>query len=1416
MISNKVCPLGSIDSVTFNILGDESIKKLSSVTITTDDLNKDNGPYPGGMYDAHLGTLDYGYKCLTCMNTKKSCIGHSGHMNLNYPIWNPLFSNEGRKWLKIICHNRECHKIIIADSVITQYPLASRFAAVYGIVKTGNKKCVHCHEPHYVIKKDKQRPLILKAEKSAEGKIIDTKILYPHNIKEILYAITDDKVLLLGKPLSCHPKNSILTTILVPPVNIRPETKRSATLRNATTDDLTITLQIINKKNSTIPAIVDNINDKMEKLLTDINSLYIEYVKSTKDGSILSLTKRIKGKPGHLRKNILGKRVFKMCRTTIVGDSSREIDEIGIPLIFARTVQICEVLQDYNRHILMQYIKNGTKKYPGATRIFKRSTNTMYDVTIFNDELENGDIVYRDIIDGDVVGFNRQPSLAISNIGIHKVKVILDPEIKTISMNVMACPLYNADFDGDQMNMIIYSSAASRSEVSFLSSVPNWLISHTTSNPMIGQVDDSIIGLAELTMNTVKLDKYHAMLLFGRTSKLPSFGSVGKSHITGRDCISAILDGMNINFTRSPSWYNANYAHIIKYDPKDIKVVIENGKHISGILDKASIGKGAKSGLFDIICREYGPKQSLLTMFDLQQLAIAYNIHINGYTIGMMDILIPKETTKEINKIAADMINKSQLITDEFIRGEMIPPIGEPIASFYDKSQINALSSFGMFDETILKSIDHYVNNLFKLIGFASKGSLNNLYNINSVIGQRLINGERVSEKFGPSRTLPYFPRFDTNPIARGYSPNSYLSGMSPAEYIWGSMSARYDFISKALSTSIAGEMERQSIKCLETIVINNLLQSTKFAKIVQFMYGEDGIDVRNIEPVSFPTVMMSNESFDNKYKHPDFPDIYKQMTDDILKYRKIFLTLETTTSNDIMVDVRRLPVNIERVIKDVCVLHKDLLNIEPPNLEDLKEMNKLVMDFCDEVPYFYTNETQYKKKTRLPQYIYDAAWLMQMSVRSYLCPNMIIQHKINIELLSAILTKIKIKYICAISNPGTPIGIITAKAFCEPLVQYMLDAHHRSASGGTSKSGMTSSKEVLNAKPKDKLESSTMLIQVLPEYRKNKQKVQEIANEIEQISLDKFVDKFLVFYESYGNPVHPDYVHEAKIIRDFNKSNPLLQPPGDLINWCIRFELDRTSLILKTIDVNYIINKLRHTYPNVYIVYTSDNAKVIMLRIYMRSNIFKDKINENHVIQYGETLLSTIIRGYDGIVNTNVIEIFRSKVNDDGRVSQDSGNYAIATNGSNLSDIFMMSSIDASLTQTDVLQEIASVLGIEAARTRLIQQLRSLVSVCSHRHYVLYADEMTFTGDITGINLGGLTEREDNVLLHMGFSSPISSLENALTLSTSNQVDGVTAKFLVGSVPTYGTFYNQLQINPEVIRANIVTPNDAIDELFE
>ena len=689
------------------------------------------------------------------------------------------------------------------------------------------------------------------------------------------------------------------------------------------------------------------------------------------------------------------------------------------------------------------------------------------------------------------------------------------------------------------------------------------------------------------------------------------------------------------------------------------------------------------------------------------------------------------------------------------------------------------------------------------------------MFNMMTAIGQKTLNGQRPRQTFGYKRSLVYFPRFDASPESRGYITNSYLSGMTTTEYIFNAMAARFDLISKVLSTSITGEQMRKSIKNLESMIIDNFRRSVKNRNIIQLVYGEDFIDPRHLERVKLPTVLIADAAFD-ALAHPDFPEFAAVMLSDRKLYRERFLKIERASLREMITDEISMPVNIDRIIGNVVREYADTKTHKPADT-DLADMVNMVNACCDAIPYVLINEIQERRRMAIPDHIAAACWLLQVYIRSYLHPNALITRKVTPFTLKIIIDRIRLKYSQALIEAGTAVGIIAAQAFSEPFTQYMLDAHHRSASGGTSRSGITNVKEIHGAKAVEDLIAPAMLIPILPEYASDKARVQLIANNIEMMKMSRFVTSWHIYSEKYGEPVHPTTAAESAWIREFANANPLLSPPGDLVMWCVRFVINKTTLILKNMNIELIVSRLRESFPELYVVYTQENAAAVIIRVYMRNSMFKGAITLSDVASIKDACLSLIIRGVDRILSTSVVKMIRSQINADGSISMNENVFGITTNGTNMRGVMLNKYVDKYYVQTDAIQEMSSMLGIEAARGAIISGLDGLsISDIERRHYMMYADEMTYTGDVTSIENSGVKTRENsNVLLLAGYSSPMAVLENAAINGMVDHVTGITGPLIMGSVPEIGSIYNSFYVNGDFVRENVTNPDDLLDELL-
>jgi DNA-directed RNA polymerase beta' subunit len=342
------------------------------------------------------------------------------------------------------------------------------------------------------------------------------------------------------------------------------------------------------------------------------------------------------------------------------------------------------------------------------------------------------------------------------------------------------------------------------------------------------------------------------------------------------------------------------------------------------------------------------------------------------------------------------------------------------------------------------------------------------------------------------------------------------------------------------------------------------------------------------------------------------------------------------------------------------------------------------------------------------------------------------------------------------------------------------------------------------------------MLIMVKPEYETDKIKVQEIANHIEMMYFDRFISETQIFFEVYGNPVHPRFKHEAAAIKEFEKHNFGQKIPGDLSKWCIRFGLNKEELILKSIKLETIVMMIRKNHPEVYLVYNSENSDNLFIRCYIRNSMVK-QTND----YYNDTVLKTctdvkkvIVRGVKNLLATNVIDIMHNHVNPDGSVEMRKI-YGIYSTGSNMTDILSNHYIDPYRTQSDSIDEIERVFGIVAARNKIINELIIALEGLNRMHCSIFADEMCYSGVVTNIQKTGLQKRENaNITLRLSFQTAIQVIQDAAVNGLVDRISGISGPLVMGTNPNIGTTYNSIIVNDQFIEENSNKLSEAMEDL--
>jgi len=1430
-------PIGRIRSVEFGIAGDQENLNDSHTEVKFADTIREGLPFPGGLHDAHMGTTDNSWLCNTCGNRKEQCPGHNGHLKLRYPVQNPMFKDAIISWLRIICF--ECGELInqsdikaVNNTLMKEYTKRTKKST-----SSKSVSCGLCGAIHPKISRDPYDNMIIYKE--YEGENANKNQMLNTEIAHIFEMVSENTVKKVGT--SYHPRKLIINILLIPPTPIRPDRRQIRGTKNST-NDITTSLKSIIAINDKLPEIQPNsiINEEVRELATLLDTLVFDTYRGSpntqrsmktkiiigRNMPIQSIAAKLPSKQGHIRGHILGKRVVFAGRNVISCDPSMPINWLGIPMSVARKIQIPIVVHEWNYDELLMYFNNRNKTYPGCNKIIKKVNGMTYGISKIKDDfrLEMGDVIFRDIIDGDVVAFNRNPTLLQSGITCHYIKVMHDPRGTTFSFNVSACKMYNADFDGDEMNMFFPQSVVTRNEISNMMAVGERMVSIQYSVPVVGLFQDSLIGAALFTMGVQKYTKKQAMDLFaGVPYEIISTLSFEKQTYTNYDILTMVMP--KINFNATPTYYNPNLAHIIKYRPEDIKVVIENGVYKGGIMDKASVGQDTSGSIIHIIRNRYGSNRALTFAYTLQQILSNYCM-MRGFGLGIDDTIISKETMSIIKQKTANILRESEIIVEQLNKGQIIPPIGMTTYDFHESMQINATETADAFFDVVIQGIDTDKNAMFLLAHTGTKGKKINLVQISSALGQQTLGGERIPTNFGYMRTLPYFPSYCTDAVSRGFVTSSYIEGLSIIAFIFNSMDARFSLIKKALATSIAGAQNRTSGKNLESAKVDNCRKVTKDQRIVQYIYGENGFDPRSLETVFVNTVLINNDEFAKyktkitdvspKYRNKNVEAAlnaeFEQLTKDRNLYREIMLTIERDSGANLRIFGNKFksPINMVRIINDVIIKYKGKGDLDP--VAAIESINKCIFN----LPRYAFNETV----KSVPVYWQDSITLIGIYIRSYLNIATLIKDDFTNKMLDIVIYMIEQSYADALIDYGTAVGIIAAQSICEPMTQYVIDSHHRAGGASTKVDHLTRIAEVFGAKASEKMVNPSMLLRLPFELETNKLEVQKVASMIEMLNIERFISSDItVFYEHIGDVVHPDYINENAFIKAFIKNSPV-PPPGDLINYCIRMEIDRRELVIKNMALNTLIETIHVKFPQLYAIYSPENAEVLILRLYLRNSVAKKSTDLLVSIEeLIDKLKKTVIRGISGVISTEIVEHITTVIQDDGSISQRKV-YAIETQGANVANAISIPYINKYEVHSNSLRDIAAIYGIEAARERIVSELKTLNEATitkgqAFAHFSIYADEMSSLGVLTSIQRNGVSKREhENIMLMLCTATPLQVLEEAALKGATDNIQGVSAMLMIGQTPNYGTRFNQIVLDEQFIKNNTSNVSTVLDEL--
>ncbi len=808
-----------ISSMEFGILSPEMIKSLATVRVVTSDLyDADGYPVDGGVMDPRMGVVDPGLRCRTCGASIGDCPGHFGYLELARPVIHVLYTKHVYQLLKATCS--KCGKLLSRNP-----------KSLDQVAKSPLKKCPHCGKQTKKLSFVKPYTYYLGKEE-----------LNPTQIREWFERIPDEELKKIGFN-GGRPEWLILTLFPIPPVTMRPSITLETGERSE--DDLTHKLVDIVRINQSLKENIDI--GAPEFILNDLWELSQYHIATYFDNELTGvpqarhrsgrplkgIIQRLKAKEGRIRGNLLGKRVNFSSRTVISPDPTISINEVGVPEIVAKELTIPEMITKLNIKKIKELIRKGEVNYltrPDGRKIKVTEENKSDLVK----GLGVGWGADRQLRDGDILLFNRQPSLHRVSIMVHRAKIV---PYRTFRMNPSVCAPYNADFDGDEMNIHALQSEEARVEASMIMDVKNNIISPRFGGPLVGLDLDQISGAYLLSRKGTVFTKEEASQLFamaGLDMDLPD-----KERFTGKELMSLMLPKeLNMEFKASAC---RDCDECLKEKCSyDAWVSIRNGELKTGVLDSNAVG-AFKGKLLNKVRRIVDEDRLKDFIDNLGKLAVSY-LMTRGFSIGISDLDLPPNVHRKIQREIENAEKEANNLVVKFNKGKMKALPGMTTEESLETQILSVLAEgLNRVSDIVIKNIKE--SDIIHMSRSGAKGSNINTTQMAAVVGSETILGKRIQRGY-LNRITPHFKQGDLSPAAHGFVARGFKQGLTPFEFFWNVMNGREGLMDKSLRTRKSGYMQRRLMNSLQDLkVMMDLTIRDSSSNIIQFFAGEDGID---------------------------------------------------------------------------------------------------------------------------------------------------------------------------------------------------------------------------------------------------------------------------------------------------------------------------------------------------------------------------------------------------------------------------------------------------------------------------------------------------------------------------------------------------------------------------------------------
>lgn len=1467
-------PLRTIKEIQFGLLSPEEIKRMSVVHVeypeTMDDQRQ--RPRTKGLNDPRLGTIDRQWNCETCEEGQKECPGHFGHIELATPVFHIGFLTKSKKLLETVCHN--CGKIK-ANTSDTKFIEAlrirdpkRRFDQVWRL----SKDVLICEadpppDEEEAYSKEGSKPvrghggcgnaqptirregisLVGTWKPNKQNMMDDMDIQQPEKKQitplmalNVFRSISHDDVRIMGLSNDyARPEWMIITVLPVPPPPVRP----SVLVGGGSTgqrgeDDLTYKLAEIIRANQNVQRCEqegspDHVVREFESLLQYHVATYMDNdiagqpkAMQKSNRPVKAIRTRLKGKEGRLRQNLMGKRVDFSARTVITGDPNLSLDEVGVPRSIARTLTYPEVVTPYNIDKLQALVSNGPNDHPGA-RYIVRDTGERIDLRharrVGGQNLLYGWKVERHLMDGDVILFNRQPSLHKESMMAHRVRVM---PFSTFRLNLSVTTPYNADFDGDEMNLHVPQGEEARAELHQLSMVPLNIVSPQRNGPLMGIVQDSLCGIYKICRRDIFLTKDQVMNIM---LWVPDWDGVipqpailkPRPRWTGKQMISMVLpSGLNLlRIDKDKAPLSEKFSPLA-----DGGLLIHGGQLMYGMFSKKTVGASG-GGVVHTIFNEYG-HETAVAFFNGAQTVVNYWLLHNGFSIGIGDTIPDQVTVQRIENAVRVRKEEVESIVASATENNLEPLPGmnirETFESKVSRALNNARDEAGSETEKSLKDL----NNAIQMARSGSKGSTINISQMTAVVGQQSVEGKRIPFGF-KYRTLPHFTKDDYSPESRGFVENSYLRGLTPTEFFFHAMAGREGLIDTAVKTAETGYIQRKLVKALEEVMVKyDSTVRNSLGDVIQFLYGEDGLDGAHIENQRVDIIRCSDQRFRERFRvdlmDPERtlgPEVLEQATEiagdmdvqrcldeeweQLLKDRA-FLRSVAKDDDEMM----QLPINVQRILESA----KTTFRIKEGSISDLHpaEVIPQVRALLDRLVVVRGGDIISHEAQE------NATLLFKAQLRSRLAfRRLVTEYSMNKLAFQHVLGAVESRFSRAAANPGEMVGVLAAQSIGEPATQMTLNTFH--FAGVSSKNvtlGVPRLKEILNVATNIKTPSMTVYQD--PSMAHNKEAAKRLRSVVEHTSLRSVTEATEIYYDP---EIQSTVIENDKDMVDsyFIIPEEVADDSTRQSKWLLRILLNRRKLLDKGLTVQDVAAKIIEAYPkDIAVIFSDNNADEQVIRIRQIQD-YKDDEDDDDT-EYDVTLkkleqhlLDTLtLRGVAGVERAFINEKDKVRILEDGSLFQNKSDplckeWVLETSGSSLSEVLAIPGVNATRTYSNQFIEVFEVFGIEAARTAVLRELTQVLafdgSYVNHRHLALLVDVMTVRGYLTPVTRHGINRADNGALMRCSFEETVEILLDAAAFGELDDCRGVSENLILGQMAPAGTgefdvFLDQSMLN--------------------